>query len=198
VRRRLIVFTRWPEPGRVKTRLAAAVGAEEACWWHERLLDHTLAQARAWGGEVQVRVEGGAADDWDPCLGGLSWRRQGEGALGERIERALGEALREGAEAAVLVGSDCPGLDVGILAAAFAALEGEALVFGPARDGGYYLVGVRGRVPPVFEGVPWGGATVLRRSLELARSAGVGAALLTELANVDVEADLEEARRLLR
>ena len=95
----LIVLARQPSPGRCKRRLAASIGDESAARVQQRLLAHTVAVARQW-----QQSEAGAVVSL--CLG----HQQGPGGLGLRMQRQLGRAVRAGAKAAVLVGSDLPGL----------------------------------------------------------------------------------------
>jgi glycosyltransferase A (GT-A) superfamily protein (DUF2064 family) len=87
----------------------------------------------------------------------------------------------------VLIGCDCPPIDSAYLREAFAALDAHDLVLGPAEDGGYGLIGVRSKVPAVFEDVAWGSDQVLARTLALCRAEGVGAAVLPEIWDVDDE-----------
>ncbi|MGH7823070.1 MAG: TIGR04282 family arsenosugar biosynthesis glycosyltransferase, partial [Candidatus Binatia bacterium] len=117
---------------------------------------------------------------------------QSGGDLGRRMARAMGEAFRRGAASVVLVGSDLPHLAPARVAEAFGRLEaGADLVLGPARDGGYYLIGAR-RVPPVFSGIPWGGPLALGRTLAVARRRRLAVDLLPESYDLDRVDDLEE------
>jgi hypothetical protein len=106
------------------------------------------------------------------------------------MNEALTEALRGGADAVVLVGSDCPGVDTHLLGRAFRALKRKELVLGPAADGGYYLVGIRRPAPELFAGIEWGRADVLDRTLAIARTLGLGCELLDVLSDVDRPRDL--------
>lgn len=85
--------------------------------------------------------------------------------LGERMASALGQALDAGAERAVLIGTDLPTLPVKIIEEAFRLLRRADVVLGPACDGGYYLIGVSRRVPPIFDGIAWGKPSVLETTL---------------------------------
>jgi len=195
---RLVVFTRWPEPGRVKTRLIPALGAEGAAGLHRALTRRTLEAARRCRAEtgvgVEVRVTGAEPSSFEGLYGGdLAYRPQGEGGLGARMAAALAAPLRDGAPAAVLIGSDCPTLDSGVLRRAFELLAGEdadRVVLGPAADGGYYLVGLSRECPALFEGVDWGTAVVFRQSAEAAADLGRPLATLPPLADVDRPEDL--------
>ncbi|MGE9271042.1 MAG: TIGR04282 family arsenosugar biosynthesis glycosyltransferase [Verrucomicrobiales bacterium] len=187
-RERVVVFTRYPELGRVKSRLAATLGPERACEIHDQLARHAVAEARGWGGELQIRVTGGEPEQWDRWLGPAVWLDQGGGDLGERLARAVDAAFGDGCEKLVLMGTDCPGLDRRVLARSFEVLAEKDVVFGPAEDGGYYLVGLNRRIEGLFDGVDWGTDRVLAQSLAKAPDAG----LLARLSDVDVEDDLKK------
>src|SRR5207247_2598430 len=114
-RRRLILFVRYPAPGRVKTRLIPALGAEGAAALHRRLVLRTLrtahAAARALDAVVEIQFDGGTDEAMRHWLGD-SWhfRFQRSGDLGQRMAAAFEASIREGSSATVLIGGDCPGL----------------------------------------------------------------------------------------
>jgi hypothetical protein len=193
---RLIVLTRFPVPGKTKTRLEPALGPGGAAALHRILAERTVLTGREacarLGVELEIRHDAPGAGDAERWLGrDLALRPQGAGGLGDRMARALRTALAEGAGPAVLVGTDCPGLDVPLLAEAFRSLGEADAVFGPCPDGGYYLVGLREFRPALFEGVPWGGGEVLARSLDAARREGLRVRLLPERPDVDRPSDLD-------
>jgi rSAM/selenodomain-associated transferase 1 len=172
----VLIFARVPESGRVKTRLIPAIGAERAADLHAGMLRHTIATALAarlgpvslWCTPTQGHAHFRALADEFPVT--LVAQRGDD--LGERMLAAF-EAQTDGT-GAVLVGSDCPFLEVGDLQRAAGELAGGAdAVIGPAADGGYYLIAVRSAHPHAFAGVPWGGDGVLaqtRVNLERLRS----------------------------
>ena len=193
--RRLIVFTRNPAPGKAKTRLIPALGPEGAARLQERMTEHTLRRVRTlssrWLPPVEVRYAGGSEDGLRQWLGAdLTFSEQGEGTLGDRMERAFEEGFAAGLGRLVLIGTDCPGITGGCLREAFRRLMGEDLVLGPSRDGGYYLIGLRRPVPALFRHIPWGTDRVLSRTLRVARSEGLRVGLLDPLDDVDVPEDL--------
>jgi uncharacterized protein len=196
-RRAVLVFVRAPEPGTVKTRLAAAIGAEAALRVYRRLAEHTLREAAALAGEgVQVRVHhtpAGACDAVRAWLGaGPVYLPQAEGDLGVRMEDAFARAFAEGAERVVIVGSDLPDVSAGLLRRAFGLLDAHPAVLGPARDGGYYLLGLTRPVDGIFRGIEWSTPDVLAATLARFRAAGVEPVMLEELADVDEVQDLPE------
>jgi rSAM/selenodomain-associated transferase 1 len=187
----------------VKTRLAAAVGDEAAFRLHRAMVadgrDRLRRAARA-GWEVKILWADGPPPS--PALRARLRRRPGEGLqhgadLGERMAAALEEGLGTGSPACVLIGTDSPTLRDERLTEAREALRRVDLVFGPADDGGYYLVGARRPVPEVFRGLPWGTGGVLAGSLAAAEAAGADVALLAPHFDVDEAPDLERLRREL-
>ena len=189
MKRHLVVFAKAPAMGRVKTRLAREVGAVTALRFHRfttASLVRRLAADPRWA--VRLAVTSG------PPFRGVPGARvaQGRGDLGERMRRPL-RRLPPGP--VVIVGSDIPGIARRHIAAAFRALGRHDLVFGPAMDGGYWLVGARRRpaLPDLFRDVRWSTRHALADTL-----AGAGkrfsVALLDELEDVDDAASLRRAR----
>ena len=192
---RLILFTRYPEPGRTKTRLIPALGAQGAAALQRRMSEALVAQMAEFAASYPVSPEIRYADgnpqamkDWlssdIPCLD------QGEGDLGDRLLRAFSQAFAQGAQAVVVIGADCPSLDSALFAQAFAALEQEDLVLGPAMDGVYYLFGLNQPAPALFADIPWGSEEVLTATLEQAQALALSIHLLEPLADVDRPEDL--------
>jgi len=192
---RLILFTRYPEPGRTKTRLVPALGPEGAADLHRRMTEHTLHRIRSFLAmqpvSFQVLYEGGGEERMREWLGGdLRMDEQGEGDLGRRMELAFSQAFQEGMKRVVVIGTDCPGIRPFHLTGAFRSLEHKDAVIGPANDGGYYLVGLRRPAPELFQGIPWGTEEVLERTLDIARARGIRVELLDRLEDVDRPRDI--------
>ena len=176
-RQRLIVFSKPPRAGAVKTRLIPVLGAGGAAALHGALLDRSLRVARAYGvAEVQLHV----TDTGDESLGACAARhgvallaQRGED-LGERMHAACVHALEvDRCGAVVLIGSDCAVLSPEHLSRAFAALrEGCEAVFGPAEDGGYVLVGLSRPATALFSGMVWSTPTVMAETRSRLRDLG--------------------------
>lgn len=195
-RPRLILFTRFPVPGKVKTRLIPAYGPEEAAGLHRRLVLHTLRTARAFCRKHEVELgirfagdDAGAMSHWLGSQG--RFRPQCSGDLGQRMAGAFAECFAEGTPAAVIIGSDCPELTERGLAEAFAALRTHPAVLGPATDGGYYLIGLTRPTPELFQGIAWGTDVVLAQSRAVLARLGISPVLLTALGDVDRAEDVE-------
>jgi len=166
---RLVLFmVRWPEPGRVKTRLALSIGNAEACLIHRIMAEACFREAVAVR-DARVVVCGTGA----PCASFEDWLRgasdywdQPEGDLGERLEALHGRAFREGAKSVAAIGSDAPTLTAADIATALDATSGGRVSLLPAADGGYVLIAAASHVPDLFGGIPWGTDGVLRATLD--------------------------------
>lgn len=197
---RLIIFTRYPRPGKAKTRLIPALGAEGAATLQRQMTEHTLNQVK----NLQVKnlapdlsVEIWFADDpagqgqMQDWLG-TEWvyQSQGEGDLGDRLITAFRTAFAAGMERVVVIGTDCPGLDGDRLSQAFQALQDHDLVLGDATDGGYYLIGLQRSRPELFKGIDWGTAAVRSQTVAIAQQLNLTIAHLPALSDIDYPEDL--------
>jgi rSAM/selenodomain-associated transferase 1 len=203
---RLIIFTRFPAPGRSKTRLIPALGEAGAADLHRQMTEHLMGKAVHLSAvrsvALEVRFDGGTSDTVARWLGGrCTCRPQGGGDIGQRMRRALQCAHRQGAKRAVLVGCDIPGIGIELLSEAFDRLILHDVVLGPAADGGYYLLGTRrdsfdALAPALFQGIPWGTESVYADTLSAIGSAASVFSLAT-LRDVDRPEDLSvwEAHR---
>lgn len=197
--RRLIVFSRFPEPGRTKTRLIPALGPERAARLQYRLLVRLLREAERVlpGKNVVVSFQGGTERGMKALLGKQwSYVRQGKGELGEKMLGAIRTALEKGARQVLLCGSDCPGLTSEIIEQGFALLGHMDLVLGPARDGGYYLVGTNRelnlqQLQPLFQDIDWGTDLVLAQTRQKAAAFGLRVGLTPVLQDMDRPGDLK-------
>lgn len=160
----VIVFARAPRYGTVKTRLAAEIGTAEALRFYRTMLSGLIRRIRddaRWETVVCVTPDSAADGRWP-----LRATAQRSGDLGRRMVRALRAA---GARPAVIVGSDIPALDRAHIATAFVALRRRPFVLGPARDGGYWLIGARCGAqiaPKALDGVRWSSAYTLADTRE--------------------------------
>ena len=192
---RLIIFTRYPEPGKTKTRLIPALGSEGAADLHRQMSEHTLGWARKLKNisalSLEVRYEGANAHSMRQWLGfDLLFAPQGEGDLGKRMLRAFEGAFGTGIGRVILVGTDCPGLTQDLIQKAVAALVHNDVVLGPAKDGGYYLIGLRKAIGQLFGQIPWGSSEVLQKTLQIAQALQLRVSLLEPLGDIDRPEDI--------
>jgi len=192
---RVIVFTRYPEAGKTKTRLIPAIGATGAANLHKSLTERAVAEAGRVrdrrGATVEIRYEGSESAIMAEWLGhDLDYREQESGDLGDRMFRAFEESLRGGFGRVVLFGTDLPGLSADIITRGLSELDRHDLVLGPARDGGYYLIGMKRPYPELFDSMEWSNAHVLSATLDRARGLGLSTTLLEPLNDLDRPEDL--------
>ena len=200
---KIMVFAKAPEPGRVKTRLIPLLGKQEAARLHARFVHKTLDMAcRAGLSPVELWCSPSVdAVFFQECAQrfDIALYQQAPGDLGQRMHLAISDTLGR-CTAAVLVGADCPGLCTADLAAALGALaRGADAVLGPARDGGYYLVGLKQPHPHLFDHLEWGTATIFADTVKRLEDRGIAYHCLAERDDIDTPEDyqrlLEETAR---
>lgn len=192
--RRLLIFVKEPVPGQVKTRLAAEIGADAACHVYRRCVERTLEQLAVLRDDITLYVEPAEATGRIQTWLGSEWpvSPQHGVTLGERMAQAIDRAFTEGMRRVAVIGTDSPWIEHPLIEEAFAAMEHADLVIGPARDGGYYLVGLARPTPGLFHGMPWSTSQVLDQTLGKARAFGLSVSLLPEGYDVDRLTDLQQ------
>jgi rSAM/selenodomain-associated transferase 2/rSAM/selenodomain-associated transferase 1 len=199
-KKHLIVFTRYPEPGTTKTRLIPLLGAEGAADLQRKMTEHMLVQVKSLLTSrelaVEIRYDGGDKNLMQNWLGqDFEYRPQGSGDLGLRTKRSFEDAFRAGATEAVIIGTDIPEITDVIVQKAFNALKLNSLVLGPAKDGGYYLIGLQKdalsqAISNLFLGINWGADDVLEKTIKIAKHSKLSFTLLEVLEDVDYPEDL--------
>ncbi len=198
---RLIVFTRYPRPGTTKTRLIPKLGKNGAADLHRKMTENTLSQVKRVPTSrdltVEIRYEGGDERLMKNWLGtGFEYRPQCSGDLGLRMKRSFEDAFMAGANTAVIIGTDIPHITHEIIQKAFDVLKQKNIVLGPAKDGGYYLIGLQGysqppAKPDLFANINWGAGDVLDKTLRIAKHSELSFKLLEVLEDVDNPEDLK-------
>jgi uncharacterized protein len=183
------VFARPPLTGRVKSRLSPALPAALAARLYAAMLADAQAAARACGADARA-IAWSETDGAPEPPPGFTAYTQVSGDLGARLADAFARALGAPGARAVIVGSDCPAQQASSLDAAFAALATHDAVVGPARDGGYWLLGLARPAPELLRDVPWSTDAVCATTLERAAALGLRVARLETLADLDTPADL--------
>ncbi len=200
---RISVFSRVPAAGNSKTRLIPALGDEGAARLQHslslRVLTHAGIAARRRDSQLELRLEG-PRDQAARLFGSTALAvNQGPGELGTRMARCLDQGRRHGVQRHVIVGGDCPHADARILDEALSALASHELVLGPARDGGYYLIGAASAPPAeLFRDMPWGGGEVFSKTLDRARASGLSVHVLPERPDIDRPDDLQHWQPISR
>jgi rSAM/selenodomain-associated transferase 1 len=195
IKKKLLVFVRVPEVGRVKTRLVGTLSEECVCQLYKCFVEDILATLSNREYDISIC--------YDPPEGrqqmiswlgsSFSFMPQRGVSLGERMENAFTAVFSEGVEQAVLIGSDLPDLDATIIDEAFEGLKNHDLVVGPAVDGGYYLIGFNAGSfsPKIFHGIPWGTNQVFDITAALITKSNLSMHLLPKWQDIDTHDDLK-------
>ena len=199
----VVVFSRWPAPGRCKRRLAASIGPQAAASIQAQLLRHVLAVlhplASSGLADLHLATSGAENRAWQRWLHAMaapdlviSVGAQGTGQLGCRMAKQVRRGLVRGYRGVVLLGSDCLGLETSDLHRALQLLDRDerGLVLGSARDGGYWLMGLRHFEAALFCGISWGGSNVGAETERRGRAAGLQLHKLRQHGDLDRVADL--------
>ncbi len=196
----VILFTRYPRPGKCKTRLIPVLGDEETIKIHQQLVSHILKELgeyiRRNNSELCIYYDGGSLSEMEEWLGkNYSFIQQQGDDLGQRMSQALTRALKQGRNV-ILLGSDCPAVSVSLLQEALDSLHHHDMVVGPAHDGGYYLIGLTRNVSndscrKLFTHIPWSTPQVLNKTLQRAHEQKLHLHILPTLHDIDTAEDLK-------
>lgn len=185
----LLTFVKYPEPGKVKTRLAAAIGEQRACDLYRYFIELTLAKTKLLPHVPRYTAftPRERENDFHAMFPDDShWFPQAATAdLGERIHHAIKTVLARGHGGVMAIGSDSPSLPLEYLRQAAQALAEFDLVLGPAEDGGYYLIGLKNAPAALFENIAWSTARVLEQTRAAAQRLGLSVSLLPSWYDVD-------------
>ncbi len=195
----IILFTRFPQPGRVKTRMIDRLGPQGAAELHTKMTEQVICQIQpalqTRKIQLQIYFCGGSQQEMTDWLGG-NWTlciQQGSD-LGQRMEHAFAQETQRGAGRILLIGSDCPDITADIIISGLKKLNSHDLVLGPAADGGYYLIGLRApgnKNSILFNSINWGTDQVLEQTLTQAKKGGLSYTLLPQLHDIDRPEDLD-------
>lgn len=202
-RGRLIVFAKYPRPGRVKTRLVPPLTVEEAAGLYTAMLCDSMASYTALP-EIEPILFVADPADVEPIRGllrehkAISWSdplrvypQEGDD-LGERLRNAFDLTFDAVEGPAAAIGTDHPSLPVEYIRHMFERLNDHDLVLGPAEDGGYYAIGLRGPQPALFRDMPWSTPELFRHTLEAAYRLGLRTHVLPVWYDVDDEPTLRK------
>ena len=190
-KRLLLLFVRAPELGKVKTRLAEAVGPEVALEIYIHLLQHTRQVTEKLDADKAVYFSDAIVDDglWPKSV--YQHHLQAEGDLGQKMQAAFEDAFAAGYRSVVIIGSDCKQLTQEVIEQAFDALQKHEIVIGPALDGGYYLLGMNKLYPELFQNKQWSTSTVFAETLYDVERLHLSHKLMPELSDVDHMEDVD-------
>ncbi len=182
------IFAKPPIPGRVKTRLIADIGANHATEVYRFCLKHTLQVAHQSGLNYLLFL---SEESRDPIFAQAPYQLQQGEDLGTKMCNALNQMLAQDQHGAIIIGSDCLDLSAEQLQASATALCEADLVFLPALDGGFGLIGCRKIEPQIFRDVEWSTDTVLSKTLANAKRLNYRTQLLESVRDIDTLADLK-------
>ena len=190
-----IIFAKEPAPGQVKTRLTPPLSPEMACRLYHCCLEDIIEETvRLRGMDIALAYTPAGARGFFQSLAPPRIRLVAQEGrdLGERQARAFAWGFENGYEVVLLLGSDTPDLPGDFMLEAVEKLAaGPAqVVLGPSRDGGYYLIGLKGLHPRLFDGLSWSTGSVLADTLSRARELGLEVQLLPFWQDIDTYADL--------
>ncbi len=191
----LILFVKYPTPGRVKTRLGRTIGMELSARLYRMFAETSFAIADELSkNSTRVYVwfaPGGEASAIQSWVGRehFVYAEQRGDSLGDRMRYAFQETFRQGATNAVILGTDIPELEGSLVAQAFETLQQYHAVLGPSTDGGYYLLGMAAPGHDLFDGVPWSTPEVFPATLRLLEKHHATVAFLPTLSDIDTVED---------
>jgi hypothetical protein len=192
----LLIFVKYPEPGRVKTRLAKDISKESAARIYLEMTE-TIIGNLSNSGKYETIVFFDPPERETDFEGWLQGRvnnlfPQEGGDLGERMSNAFTKVFSLGAEKAIVIGTDCVEVSEETISKALYALEAVDVVLGPTEDGGYYLLGLKKPEPGILHDISWSTELVLDQTLRKIREKGLRFQLLKPLRDVDTLSDLRE------
>jgi hypothetical protein len=191
----LFLVTRFPQPGRTKTRLIPVLGAEGAANLQRQMTEHLLHRLQPYcrhhGLRLEIHFAGGTTAQMLAWLGTqIRLSPQCEGTLGQRLNHAFERGFATGLRRIFMIASDCPGISEREISEAAKQLDTHDVVLGPAEDGGYYLIGLKAPQPQLFETISWGQSCVLQQTIAQATQAQLTVSLLNPLPDIDRPEDL--------
>ncbi len=191
----IIIFGRYPHPGKVKTRLASSIGDDTAAEFYRLCAEHTFRQLTPFLSHSSIFFYCADSEDFSLTHEWVTPYRftteiQSGSTLGERMRSAFDSAFQTGAKQVIIIGTDAPDISSEVLQTSVAALENADIVIGPALDGGYYLLGMKQPNKDLFGDIPWSTDTVFQATIEKAQSHHLTTQLLPVLTDIDTLEDL--------
>ena len=199
MRRALLIFVKHPEPGRVKTRLAATVGAQRAAEIYRQLAAEIFARLPDDAEAIACFDPPERREEIERWLNGIAHGKplrflpQSAGDLGARLTQAFAETFALGFQQVAAIGTDCIEIDAAIFTEAWTALDTHDLAIGQSEDGGYYLIALAAPHPALFERIPWSTGSVFTETLVRAASENLRIHRLPMRCDVDTEEDWRSA-----
>ncbi|TAH04457.1 MAG: glycosyltransferase [Sphingobacteriales bacterium] len=193
--RALIIFLKYPQLGECKTRLAKTIGDVNALKIYQLLLNHTHQITKNLYVQKYLYFDKSNIDtlNWE---GDYKIEYQNQADLGGKMQQAFAEVFDKQHYPVIIIGTDCMEITSQIINDAYRQLNHYDVVIGPAKDGGYYLLGLNNPSPQLFENMEWSTNTVLSDTIKKAQELGLSYCFMPVLNDIDVEEDLTDNLRL--
>jgi rSAM/selenodomain-associated transferase 1 len=193
----IIIFLKYPELGRSKTRLAATIGDENALKVYKELLSHTNLITKDLNFDKFLFYDKVSSNKmpWGDDIYHTAYQKQSD--LGGRMEDAFEQLFKKGYERVLIIGSDCYELEQNVIKSAFEKLKDKQVVIGPAKDGGYYLLGLSKMIKSIFNDVAWSTENVYSDTVKILNSLNIQHDTTPTLSDIDVFDDLPDKLKLL-
>lgn len=197
----LVVMSKSPVLGTVKTRMQPYLSVEQSVELHTQLTQYCLQHwikadffsVQLWvGGDIELFKARVLSNNIAIPIDGQHVFQQVEGDLGLRMSYAINTSLKNYPDGVFVVGTDCPFIDVSYFRKAIEALENYDVVIGPASDGGYVLIGMKADYPFLFENIEWGTSSVYRQTKVAIEKNGLTCFSLPVLSDIDCPEDLKK------
>lgn len=190
----IIIFSKKPKLGKVKTRIATSLGDSTALEIYKELLEITFKILHPMNCKKYLFWDELPDESSSYLDQGFELRIQKGIDLGERMENAFSEVIPFH-DKVIIVGTDCPYINSNLLEQSFVCLEQSDIVIGPATDGGYYLLGKKVLNTKIFRNIKWSTDTVLTETIQTCKEQNLKFDLLMELSDIDTEADYIQWKR---
>ncbi len=189
----IFLFCRFPKLGEVKSRMAQECGAEKTLKIYRKMLQTVLQNLAASEFSFEVHLTGGNPSEISQYFSNYPVKNQIDGNLGDKLIYAVENWFAENDEALLIIGADQLELDNNLFKMAEKLLLKNEVVIGPAKDGGYYLIGIKKPFVEIFKNISWGSEKVLQETLAILKSYKISYGLLPEKNDIDFVADLPES-----
>ena len=190
----LIIFVKFPEHGKVKTRLARTIGNEKALQFYTLCSHNIFDEVNKLSENIDVYIFFSEKEDKQKIKEWIThdfkFKHQINSDLGSRMKSAFVTVLEKGYSKAVIIGTDVPDMSLEVVNKAFAYLEKFDVVVGPSNDGGYYLLGMRKLIPELFTGIKWSTQEVYQKTIIKLLKLSMNSKVLPVLIDIDTEDDL--------
>ena len=187
---KICLFARYPEKGKVKTRLAVKCGDGQALYLYKKMIATVLESLSEFKEEFVVYYTGCEQNTAKGWLPDYQLQKQAEGDLGEKLTAAMDDGFHSEQEKLIFIGADCIDLSPEIIHTTKAYLDEVDVVLGPSSDGGYYLIAMRHNSPELFQEIDWGTEVVFEQTLTKIYESNLSYKLLPELVDIDHWEDL--------